>query len=132
MRKVIGEGRFDKVLNTHYSQAIRVNNLVFVAGQLPVDDDFNIVGLGDVDAQACKVFENMKAVLADAGATMQDVVSVEIFLKNVRHLPIIAPARREYFGQNRPAATLVEISQLVHPDALVEVSAVAVIDGEGQ
>ncbi|MDA2925628.1 RidA family protein [Acidobacteria bacterium AH-259-G07] len=132
MRTVIGEGRFDKILNTHYSQAIRVNNLVFVAGQLPVDDNFNIMSRGDVGAQAQKVFENMKSVLAEAGATMQDVVQVEIFVKNIRHLPIIAPARREYFGQNRPVATLVEINELVHPDALIEVSAIAVIDSASQ
>jgi reactive intermediate/imine deaminase len=128
MRKVIGEGKFDKILNTHYSQGIRVNNLVFVAGQLPVDDQFQIVSLGDVAGQARKVFENMKDVLEEAGATMQDVVSVEIYLRNIRHLPVIAPARREYFSPNKPIATLVEVNALVHPDALVEVSAIAIID----
>ena len=128
MRQVIKEGHFDKILNTHYSEGIRVDNLVFVAGQLPVDDNLNLVGKGDVDVQARKVFENMKIVLEEAGATMQDVVMVNLFVRNIEDLSKIAPARREYFGSNRPVATLVEVSKLAVADALLEVNAVAVIE----
>lgn len=128
MRKVIGEGKFDKIMNTHYSQGMRVGRTVFVAGQLPVDDEFNIVGKGDVEVQVRKVLENIQEVLQEAGATMQDVVRIDIFVLDIRDLPRLAAARREFFGANRPTATLVEVSKLVHPDALVEISAIAMLD----
>ena len=128
MRQVIQDGKFDKVLNTHYSQAVRVNNTVYVAGQLPVDEKFNIVAEGDVVGQSRQIFENMKEVLAEAGATLQDVVQVEIYVKDIKVVSLIGPVRREYFSPNKPAATLVQISELVHPKALIEVSAIAVID----
>ena len=128
MRQVIGDGKFDKVLNTHYSQGIRVDNTIYVAGQLPVDDEFKIVAEGDVAGQTRKVFDNMTEVLAEAGATLQDVVQVEIYVKNINVVSTIGPIRREYFSPNKPIATLVQISELVHPDALIEVSAIAVIN----
>jgi len=128
LRKVIKEGHFDKILNTHYSEGVRVGNLVFVAGQLAVDDNLNLVGKGDPDKQARKVFENMKAILEEAGAGMQDVVRLDLYVKDIGLISKIAQARRDYFGSNRPVATLVEISKLAHPDALLEVNAIAVID----
>ena len=128
MKKVIKEGHFDKILNTHYSEGVRIGNFIFVAGQLPVDDNLNLIGEGDVDAQARKVFENMKAILNEAGVTMQDVVMVNIFVRNIEDLPRIAPARRDYFGSNRPVATLVEVSKLAVANALLEVNAIAVIE----
>lgn len=127
-RQVIKEGHFDKILNTHYSEGIRVGNLVFVAGQLAVDDQLNLTGKGDPDAQARKVFENMKGILEEAGATMQDVTMLNLFVTDIKLISKIAQARRDYFGSNRPVATLVEISKLAHPDALLEVNAIAVIN----
>ncbi|MGA7224617.1 MAG: RidA family protein [Candidatus Acidiferrales bacterium] len=128
MRKVIKEGHFDKILNTHYSEGIRVGNMVFVAGQLPVDDDLKLIGKGDPDKQARKIFQNMKEILEEAGASMQDVVMLNLYVRDVGLISKIAPARREYFGSNRPVATLVEVSRLAHADALLEVNAIAVID----
>jgi 2-iminobutanoate/2-iminopropanoate deaminase len=127
-RQVIKEGHFDKILNTHYSEGIRVGNLVFVAGQLAVDDQLNLTGAGNPDRQARKVFENMKGILEEAGATMQDVVMLNLYVTDITLISKIAQARRDYFGSNRPVATLVEVSKLAHPDALVEVNAIAVIN----
>jgi reactive intermediate/imine deaminase len=128
MRKVIKEGHFDKLLNTHYSEGIRVGNMVFVAGQLPVDDDLNLIGKGDPDRQARKIFQNMKEILEEAGASMKDVVMLNLYVRDIGLISKIALARREYFGSNRPVATLVEVNKLAHADALLEVNAIAVID----
>ena len=126
-RQVIKEGHFDKILNTHYSEGIRVGNLVFVAGQLPIDDQLNLTGKGDPDKQARKVFENMRGILEEAGATLQDVVMLNLYVTDIGLISKIAQARRDYFGSNRPVATLVEVNKLAHPDAMVEVNAIAVI-----
>jgi 2-iminobutanoate/2-iminopropanoate deaminase len=127
-RKVIKEGHFDKLLNTHYSEGIRVGNLVFVAGQLPVDDQLNLTGKNDPDKQARKVFQNMQGILEEAGATMQDVVMLNLYVTDIGLISKIAQARRDYFGSNRPVATLVEVSRLAHADAVVEVNAIAVVN----
>jgi 2-iminobutanoate/2-iminopropanoate deaminase len=111
---------------SHYTDAVRAGDLVFVSGVVPVDRDGNIVGGNDVGAQARKVFENMGAVLEAAGCSFQDVVKVTVFLTDVDDRAAINPARQEAFGSARPASTLVEISRLAIPGAKIEVEAVAV------
>jgi 2-iminobutanoate/2-iminopropanoate deaminase len=111
---------------SHYTDAVRAGDLVFVSGVVPVDADGNVVGGDDVGAQARKVFENMGAVLRAAGCGFQDVVKVTVFLTDVDDRAAINPARQEVFGSARPASTLVEISRLAIPGAKIEVEAVAV------
>jgi reactive intermediate/imine deaminase len=111
---------------SHYTDAVRAGDLVFVSGVVPVDADGNVVGGDDVVAQTRQVFENMGAVLAAAGCTFADVVKVTLFLTDVDDRPKINPVRQEVFGETRPASTLVEISRLAIPGAKIEVEAVAV------
>jgi reactive intermediate/imine deaminase len=112
---------------SHYADAVRAGDLLFVSGCVPVDGDGNLVGGDDVVAQARKVFENIRAVLAAAGAEPKDVVKVTVFLTDVDDRPKINPVRREFFGETRPASTLVEIGRLAIPGARIEVEAVAVL-----
>jgi reactive intermediate/imine deaminase len=112
---------------SHYTDAVRAGDLVFVSGVVPVDRDGNVVGGDDVGAQARKVFENMGAVLAAAGCGFPDVVKVTVFLTDVDDRAAINPARQEAFGSARPASTLVEISRLAIPGAKIEIEAVAVL-----
>jgi 2-iminobutanoate/2-iminopropanoate deaminase len=112
---------------SHYADAVRAGDLLFVSGCVPVDDEGNLVGGDDVVAQAEQVFENIGAVLAAAGASAQDVVKVTLFLTDVDDRPKINPVRQRFFGETRPASTLVEISKLVIPGAKLEVEAVAVL-----
>ena len=109
---------------SHYTDAVRAGDLVFVSGIVPVDAEGKVVG-DDVVAQARKVFENMGAVLAAAGCTFADVVKVTVYLTDVDDRPKINPVRQEVFGGTRPASTLVEISRLAIPGAKIEVDAVA-------
>jgi reactive intermediate/imine deaminase len=110
---------------SHYTDAVRAGDLVFVSGVVPVDGDGRLVGGDDVVAQARQVFENMGAVLAAAGCTFADVVKVTVYLVDVDDRARINPVRQEVFGAARPASTLVEISRLAVPGARIEVEAVA-------
>ncbi len=112
---------------SHYTDAVRAGDLLFVSGVVPVDADGGLVGGADVVEQAEAVFRNMRRVLAAAGAGPEDVVKVTVFLLDVDDRPRINPVRRAFFGETRPASTLVEVSRLAIPGALIEVEAVAVV-----
>jgi reactive intermediate/imine deaminase len=112
---------------SHYTDAVRAGDLLFVSGVVPVDGDGRLVGEGDVVEQARQVFRNMGDVLSAGGASFADVVKVTIFLTDVDERPLINPVRQEAFGETRPASTLVEISRLAIPGARIEVEAVAVV-----
>jgi 2-iminobutanoate/2-iminopropanoate deaminase len=114
---------------SHYADAVRAGELLFVSGCVPVDAEGNLVGGDDVVAQAKRVFANIGSVLAAAGAGPGDVVKVTIFLTDVDDRPKINPVRQEFFGETRPASTLVEISRLAIPGAKIEVEAVAILQG---
>jgi 2-iminobutanoate/2-iminopropanoate deaminase len=112
---------------SHYTDAVRAGDLLFVSGVVPVDERGAVVGGGDVVAQARQVFANMGRVLDAAGASFADVVKVTIFLTDVDDRPLINPVRQDVFGEARPASTLVEVSRLAVPGAKIEVEAVAVV-----
>jgi 2-iminobutanoate/2-iminopropanoate deaminase len=111
---------------SHYTDAVRAGDLLFVSGFVPVDGDGKLVP-GDVVAQTRQVFTNIGAVLEAAGAGFGDVVKVTVFLIDIDDRQAVNTVRREVFGSARPASTLVEVSRLVVPGALIEVEAVAVI-----
>ena len=94
---------------------------------VPFDADGNVVGPGDVAAQSRAVFDNMRAVLAEGGATMDDVVKILVFLVDVGDFPAFSAARAEAFPGKVPASSVVGTPALAHPDLLVEVEAIAVI-----
>jgi reactive intermediate/imine deaminase len=110
---------------SHYTDAVRVGDLLFVSGCVPTDAEGNLVGGDDVAAQARKVFDNIGLILEAAGATFADVAKVTVYLTDVDDRPKINPVRQEVFGETRPASTLVEISRLAIPGAKIEVDAVA-------
>ena len=110
---------------SHYTDAVVAGDTLYVSGIVPVDANGAVVGGDDVAAQARQVFANMERVLAAAGATAADVVKVTVYLLDVDDRPKINPVRQEFFGAARPASTLVEVSRLAVPGALVEIEAVA-------
>jgi reactive intermediate/imine deaminase len=112
---------------SHYTDAVRAGNLLFVSGIVPVDDAGQLVGGDDVVAQTRQVLENMHAVLRAGGCSPEDVVKVTIFLTDVDDRPLINPLRQELFGATRPASTLVEVSRLAVPGAKVEIECVALV-----
>ena len=112
---------------SHFTDAVRAGNLLFVSGFVPVDGEGRLVGGDDVVAQVRQVFANLGAVLAAAGATFADVVKVTVYLTDIGDRARINPVRQEIFGDSRPASTLVEVSALVVPGAKVEIDAVALL-----
>jgi enamine deaminase RidA (YjgF/YER057c/UK114 family) len=105
--------------------------LVFVAGQEPEDEQGNLVGPGDLAAQARQVFANLGRALAAAGAGPDQVTKITIFVVHYRRedLPAIEAGRVALFGDHKPADTLVGVEALSRPEYLIEVEAIAVIDG---
>jgi 2-iminobutanoate/2-iminopropanoate deaminase len=112
---------------SHYTDAVRAGDLLFVSGFVPVDGEGHLVGGDDVVAQARQVLANLGAVLATPGATFADVVKVTIYLTDIADRARINPVRQEIFGEARPASTLVEVSALAVPGAKLEIEAVALI-----
>lgn len=112
---------------TGYHHVIRVDNVLFLAGQVALDSDGNVVGKGDMKAQVQKVLENMQTVLASQGADFSNVVKVNIFTTDIPAFRDAAEIRAKFFEGHPPASTLVEISSLARPDFLVEIEAIAML-----
>lgn len=114
-------------IRPYYSQGTvaKKGNIVFVAGQT-WDPGRGKPYEGDVVAQTEEALESMKEVLEAAGATMDDVLKVTVYLRNMEDLDKIKDVRMRYFGKSPPASTLVEVNKLWHEDVLVEIDAVAV------
>jgi 2-iminobutanoate/2-iminopropanoate deaminase len=113
---------------SHYTDAVRAGDLLFVSGCVPVNGEGRLVGGDDIVAQTRQVFANMRAVLAAGGATFGDVVKVTVYLLDVDDRAAVNEVRAEIFGASRPASTLVEVSRLAIPGARIEVEAVASVD----
>lgn len=101
--------------------------LLFISGQVAFDDRGLVVGCGDVVAQATKIFENLQAVLRAAGADFGSVIKTNYYITDVSLFPQVAALRPHYFSTPFPASTMVEVKGLVHPDLLLEIEAVAVV-----
>lgn len=111
-----------------YSRAVRVGNLVFITGTTAIGPDGKLVGAGDAYAQTVQILRNIEAVLARAGGAMRDVVRTRIFVTDIGRWQEIGRAHREFFGDIRPCATMVEIRRLIDPEMLVEIEADAVVE----
>lgn len=108
-------------------EATGPNRLIFIAGQLGLDMENRLVG-DDFRSQADKAIENLKLALADAGATVKDVVKINNYLVDMSHIPIFREVRDKHFNMSAPpASTTVAISQLARPGALFEIEAIAVL-----
>jgi 2-iminobutanoate/2-iminopropanoate deaminase len=101
--------------------------LVFVAGQVALDANGDVVGAGDVAAQTRQVMENLRIALEAAGATFADVVRVVNYITDVDLFGEMAAVRKEYLVEPYPASTLVEVSALMFPELLIEIEAIAVV-----
>jgi 2-iminobutanoate/2-iminopropanoate deaminase len=112
---------------SHYTDAVEAGGFLYTSGMLPVNADGELVGTGDVVRQSEQVLDNVGAVLQATGATFGDVVRVGLYVRDMADRELINTVRRRYFGDARPASTLVEVSALAIPEALVEIEAVALL-----
>ena len=114
----------------HYSDAVRWGNLLCVSGCVPLDQEGELVGRDDFVAQARQTFENLGHVLRAGGSDFGHVLKLTIFLTDIEDRPHMTPVRREFFGETRPASTLIGVSALAIPGMQVEVEAIAVVPDE--
>jgi 2-iminobutanoate/2-iminopropanoate deaminase len=112
---------------SHYADAVRAGDTVYISGLVALDAEGRLVGAGDVTEQARQIFRNLSLVLRAIGGRPQDVAKVTIFMRDAGQRPAINPVRQDFFGAHRPASTLVEVSRLVRDDLLLEIEAVAVL-----
>ncbi len=126
MRKLISSGaKWEDIVG--YSRAVRVGNIIEVAGTTAVKDG-EIVGKDDMYAQTRCIFEIIEKALQEAGASMEDVVRTRMYVTDISRWEEVGKAHGEFFKTIKPASSMLEISGLVNPDMLIEIEVTAILD----
>ena len=114
----------------NYKMATRYESgrLVYLSAQAAYDADGNIVGVGDIRAQTRQTYQNMRLILQEAGGDLQDLIEINTWITRMEDFPASKEARNEFLPEEAPAATLLEVPRLFHPDLLIQVEGVAVVD----
>jgi enamine deaminase RidA (YjgF/YER057c/UK114 family) len=112
-----------------YTQAVKVGNTVYIAGQVSAGPDGNVVGKGDPEAQARQVWRNIEAAVKSAGGTLQNVVKTTTYVTSINYAAAVRKVREElYQSSNPPTSTLLVVAGLASPDYMVEIEAIAVVE----
>ncbi|MAF39366.1 MAG: hypothetical protein CL696_10930 [Chloroflexi bacterium] len=115
--------------NPALSAGIIVGDLLFVSGHVAMDNNGNVVGEGDAEAQTRQVMDNIKGVVAAAGGKMEDVAKITCFLTDIANYPAYSKVRGETWPKDPPASSTVVVAGLVRPELLVEVEAIVRLPG---
>ena len=110
-----------------YSRAVRIGNIIEVAGTTAVDETGQVVGLNDPGKQAEFILRKIEKALVSAGATLKDVIKTRMFVTNIADWEKIGLVHGSFFKEIRPASTMVEVKALVSPELLVEIEVTAIL-----
>ena len=124
-RKVIQPVSVHSTAGVGYSHVAKAGDTVYIAGQIALDADGNLVGKGDAEAQTHQVYANLQAILEELGGSLEDIVKLTTYLTDRSHLETFRRVRNRFFEDPFPPNTLLFISGLAQPDYLVEIEAVA-------
>lgn len=124
-RNISSESKWEGVVG--YSRVVRVGPFIAVSGTTAAGPDGTVIGRGDAYVQAKTALQRIEESLARAGAGMEDVVRTRMFVTDIRRWEEVAKAHTEFFGNIRPAATMVQVASLIDPDMLVEIEADAYV-----
>ena len=113
-----------------YSRAVRIGNVVKVGGTIATDEDGTAYGQGDLYAQAAYIIRKLEKALREVGASLSNVVQTRSFMTDIDDWEGLAKAHSGYFGDMRPATSMIEISRLMTPEFLIEMEAEAVIEDD--
>ena len=126
MKKLISSGaKWETIVG--YSRAVRVGNVIEVSGTVASDGN-NVVGKNDVYLQTKFVLNKIETALKESDASLNDVVRTRIYVKDISKWSEVAKAHCEVFGNIKPATSMVEVSNLISPEYLVEIEATAILD----
>ncbi len=109
---------------SHYTDAVRFGDVLYVSGLAPLDADGMLVGGDDAAAQTRQIMENLAKILDAAGASFADILRVTVYLTDIADRAAINPVRQAYFGDARPASTLIGVNELAVPGMRVEIEAI--------
>ncbi len=111
-----------------YSQVVKVGNTVYIAGQVGITIDGNVVSKDDAAVQARQIWQNLEAAVKSAGGDLENIVKTTTYVTDITHSAAARQVRAELFPTNPPTSTLLVVSQLASPDYLMEIEAIAVVD----
>ena len=112
---------------THIVEVTGPGKTIYISGQIALDKDGNLVGAGNMKAQAEQVFKNLESALAAAGAKFSDVVKMNTFITDMEQAPAVREVRARYFADTTPASTLVQVVHLARPELMLEIEVIAAV-----